>query len=101
VLLAFTLIDTCNYEISNFAVCIVPLDTLSVSLSPLNDYYLAIYFNNDSNNNILGVAKQAFPTSSLMGSDLLGNGTTLAVGQGVPVGNNNAVPHLLMYVLNQ
>jgi hypothetical protein len=98
---SITLIDTCNYEISNFAVCIVPLDALSVSLSPLNDYYLAIYFTNDSNNNILGVAKQAFPTSSLMGSDLLGNATTLSVGQGVPVGNNNGVPHLLMYVLNQ
>jgi hypothetical protein len=98
---SITLIDTCNYEISNFAVCIVPLDTLSVSLSPLNDYYLAIYFTNDSNNNILGVAKQEFPTSSLMGSDLLGNGTTLTVGQGVPVGNNNGVPHLLMYVQNQ
>lgn len=98
---SITLIDTCNYEISNYAVCIVALDTLSVSLSPLNDYYLAIYFTNDSNNNILGVAKQEFPTSSLMGSDLLGNATQLTVGQGVPVGNNNGVPHLLMYVQNQ
>lgn len=96
-----TLTDVCNYTISASAPCIVGLDPTAISLSPLNDYYLAVYFTNDSNNNILGVAKQQWPTSSLVGSDVVGDHTHRQVGDFVPLGNQNGAPHLLMYVMNQ
>jgi hypothetical protein len=96
-----TLLDACNYTVSSSAPCIVGLDPTAISLSPLNDYYLTIYFKNDSNNNILGVGKQAFPTSSLVGSDVVGDHSHRQVGDFVPVGNQNGAPHLLMYVMNQ
>ncbi len=95
------LTETCGSTIAAYAPCIVGLDTLQMSLSPMNDYYLAIYFTKDENNNVLGVAKQEFPTSSLAGSDVVGDYTNRKVGDIVPLGNNTGVPHLLMYVMNQ
>lgn len=98
---SITLENTCNWTISAYAPCVVALDELPLALSPLNDYYLVIYFTNNSNNNILGVAKQAYPTSSMVGSDAVGDLTRRKVGDFVPIGNKNGAPHLLMFVMNQ
>jgi hypothetical protein len=97
-----SLADACpGRSIGPNAPCIVALDTLQLALSPLNDYYFVVYFTDDSNNNLLGVAKQAFPTSSMTGSDVVGDRSRLNVGDFIPRGNNTGVPHLLMYVMNQ
>lgn len=93
--------DACNFSYSALAPCIVGLDTISLALSPMNDYYLVVHFANDANNNILGVTKQKFPTSGLVGTDAVGDLTHRKVGDLIPLGNQNGAPHLLMYVMNQ
>lgn len=98
---SITLSDACHFSFSSFAPCIVPLDTAPIALSPLNDYYLVIYFKNNANNNILGVGKQKYATSSMVGSDAVGDLTTRKVGDLIPLGNRNGAPHLLMFVMNQ
>jgi hypothetical protein len=89
-----------NQPLSTNNVCVVRLDPLPMVLSATNDYYLAVYFTNDSNNSGIVAAQPNFRLSAL-GSWYVGNTneTTLTVGQSVP---NNALggPYFLMYVMN-
>ena len=79
--------------------CIVKFDSLALSLSPANDYYVAIYFTNDANNTTLGGTSPQLPQSSLWGWYNSGNLTTLIVGNSISVASHSA-PIFLMYVTN-
>jgi hypothetical protein len=93
-------------EISTYNPCIVRLDPKTITLSPLNDYYLAVYYQaNDSNNNAVGVTQPAFTQSSLRGTYQSGDDTQLAVGDslstvGLSLSNFGNPPFNLMYVMN-
>lgn len=91
-------------EISANNPCIVRLDPTSIRLTPLNDYYLVVYFTSgDSNNSSVGVAEptSVFLQSSLRGTDTGNDESRLAVGASLPsAGSNNDVPLMLMYVMN-
>jgi hypothetical protein len=81
--------------------CIVKFDSLALTLSPANDYYLAVYFTNDSNNGSIGGSTSQLYQSSLWGWYDGGNYTNLAVGSAVPVpGGAHSAPYFFMYVTN-
>ena len=81
--------------------CIVKFDPVSISLSPASDYYLTVYFTNDTNNqNIGGIQPALLPgglSSTFIGST---DETHLTVGQSLPNGTNGRPPYFLMYVMN-
>jgi len=87
-------------EISVNNPCIVRLDPTTITLSALSDYYLVIFFTNDSNNSAIGATQPSFSQSSLMGW-YVGNTdeTRLTVGESVPSGNSGRQPDFLMYVM--
>jgi hypothetical protein len=88
-------------EISTFNPCIVRLDPVAVSLSALNDYYLVVFFTNDSNNSTIGATVPRFSLSSLNGWFIGGTDETrIAVGGSIPAGNSGAQPYFLMYVMS-
>jgi hypothetical protein len=95
-------------EISNYNPCIVRLDPTTITLSPLNDYYLAVYFtSSDSNNSALGVTEPVFAQSSLRGTFQIQNDTELTVGESLSSAPYNFTmssfggqADLLMYVMN-
>jgi hypothetical protein len=79
--------------------CIVRFDPTTLTMSPASDYYLAVYFTNDTNNSgISGTYPQGYQTS-LVGTYYGGNYTTLTVGQSIPTVANGG-PVFLMYVMN-
>lgn len=89
-------------EISANNPCIVRLDPTSIRLTPLNDYYLVIYFTSpDSNNGLVGVTQPSFSQTSLRGTDVNGDESRLAVGASLPsISGFGNPPYLLMYVMN-
>jgi len=87
-------------EISSFNPCIVRLDPTKIVLSALSDYYLVIYFtSNDTNNGSIGLTVPSFGQSSLRGSYVTGNETTLTVGGSIPALTFTGQPYMLMYVM--
>jgi hypothetical protein len=79
--------------------CIVRFDPTTLSLSPASDYYLAVYFTNDSNNGSIAATQPgSLSQTSLICYYTTGNYTDLTVGQSVP-GSGNHVPDFLMYVM--
>ncbi len=82
--------------------CIVKLDSLTLTLSPASDYYLAVYFtSDDSNNSALGGTQPQVFQSSLWGWYDSGNYSGLAVGNSVPAPTGaHGPPIFLMYVTN-
>jgi hypothetical protein len=95
-------------EISVNNPCIVRLDPATITLSPLNDYYLAVYFTaSDSHNSAIAVTQPVFSQSSLRGTYQGQNDTGLSVGQSLSSspynlspGNCAGQPVHLMYVMN-
>lgn len=88
---------TCKTQpLSVTSPCSVRLDPLTLTLSPLNDYYFVIYFTNDSNNSALGGASTTLP-SSLTGFYTPGDETQLKVGNPVPATSFTA-PYFLVAV---
>jgi hypothetical protein len=80
--------------------CIVKLDPVSISLSPASDYYLTVYFTNDTNNQSIGGIQPSGLPGSLSGTFIGGTDEThLTVGQSLPSGTNGH-PYFLMYVMN-
>ena len=80
--------------------CVVRLDPIALSLSPLSDYYFVTYFTNDTNNYSLGVAApQLSMKTSLNGSYLTGDYSRLTVGKSVPWGSSGGYPYSLMFVM--
>lgn len=81
--------------------CVVKFDPVSIALSPASDYYLTVYFTNDTNNQSIGAIQPAdLPvslSSSFAGSTDL---THLTVGQALPGTTNGRPSYFLMYVMN-
>ncbi|MGA2965939.1 MAG: hypothetical protein ABSD64_06985 [Terriglobales bacterium] len=81
--------------------CVVRFDPLSLALSPASDYYLVVYFANDTNNGTMGGAQPSLgiADSSLSSWYMGGDESHLTVGQSIPAGGR-AQPIFLMYVMN-
>ena len=82
--------------------CIIKLDVVKGALSPLNDYYFAIYFSNDSNNapGVSGVGVSP-NQGGLSGYNLVGDQTRIKKNGSLPAGLSGAAPYFLMSVQNQ
>ncbi|HEX8817080.1 MAG TPA: hypothetical protein VF753_16405 [Terriglobales bacterium] len=80
--------------------CVVPLDTLNVTLSTLNDYYFVMYFTEDTNNETVGAANAQYPITSLTGWYSSGDQTQLKVGKTIPSGYSGQHPYFLLYVMS-
>lgn len=82
--------------------CILRLDTLNLALSPTQDYYLAIYFTLDTNNEAISGLGQSLLQGGLSGFDLYGDYTRIEAGGALPeFGNTDQPPFFLAYVTNQ
>jgi hypothetical protein len=79
--------------------CVVRFDPIALALSPASDYYLMVYFTNDTNNVAVAAAQATNLQTSLSGSFFGGDSTNLAVGQTLP-GIANREANFLMYVMN-
>lgn len=82
--------------------CFVKLDVVKGALSPLFDYYLAMYFSNDSNNagGVFG-AGQSQAQGGLSGYFVLGDQTRIKKNGTLPPGYNGAAPFFVTAVANQ
>jgi hypothetical protein len=81
--------------------CIIALDKISGALSPLDDYYFAIYFTLDTNNEkILGAGQSPAP-GALSGWDLYGDQTRIGKDGALPIGNTDQPPFFLLYVASE
>jgi hypothetical protein len=81
--------------------CVVKFDPVSIALSPASDYYLTVYFTNDTNNQSIGAVQPAGLPVSLSSSFAGGTDEThLAVGQSLPGTTNGRPSYFLMYVMN-
>jgi hypothetical protein len=94
---------TCpNQPLSATSPCIIRLDPIQLSLSTLNDYYLAVYFTKTDDDT--HVARPRSFIGSLSGGEEVGDDTQLPVGASVPslLGNGNSAPpsFLLVAVMN-
>jgi hypothetical protein len=93
--------SVCPAAPSTTTPCVVKFDPLTLTLSPANDYYLAVYFTaSDSNNTALGAAQAGTDQSSVVGGYFGGNDTGLVAGDAIP-GVPNAGATFLMYVMNE
>jgi hypothetical protein len=83
--------------------CIVRLDTLNFGLAPTSDYYLAIYFTLDTNNETISGMGQSVLPGALSGFYLYGDQTKVKDGGAVPQNNTTTPqsPFFLAYVTNQ
>jgi hypothetical protein len=80
--------------------CIVRLDPTTLTMSPASDYYLVIYYTNDSNNSAVGAAQGTNAQSTMAGTYFGGTDyTRLTAGQSLP-GAPNGGTEFLMYVMN-
>ena len=81
--------------------CIVKLDAVKPALSPLNDYYLVLFFTDDSNNQHVSATGPAVLQGSLSGWYIQGDETRIKAKGTLPSGNNDQAPYFLMYVTNE
>jgi hypothetical protein len=97
----FSLTDTkvCPTQpISGTSPCILRLDPIKLTLSPLNDYYLAVYFTETDDDT--HVARPRAFIGSLTGGEEVGDATQLKVGASVPdlLGNGDSNPPSFLLV---
>jgi hypothetical protein len=96
--ISLTNTGTCPLQpLSTNKPCIVKLDPLALTLSPLNDYYLVLYFATNSNNGPIGGATSYGEIPSMNGVFQSGDDTRVAVGGTVPVVPTSP-PYFLMAV---
>lgn len=81
--------------------CIIKLDAVKGALSPLDDYYFAIYLANDSNNQSVSPAGPPTSQGSLSGYFLTGDETRIKKKGTLPAGYAAAAPYFLLYVTNE
>jgi hypothetical protein len=81
--------------------CIVRFDPTTLTLSPASDYYLMVFFTNDSNNSAIGAAQPIGAGYTSLVGNYFGSTdyTHLTVGQSLPGGGDRG-PDFLMYVMN-
>jgi hypothetical protein len=101
--IALTHPRTCPMQpLSAVTPCIIRLDPIQLSLSTLNDYYLAVYFTKTDDDT--HVARPRAFIGSLTGGEEVGDDTQLPVGASVPnlLGNGGSAPpsFLLVAVMN-
>ena len=80
--------------------CVIRLDPITLTPSTLSDYYLVMYFGNNSNNESVSAANAQYPITSLTGWYLTGDQTQQTVGSSIPSGYTGSHPYFLMYVMN-
>src|SRR5580698_457714 len=68
--------------------CIIRLDTVTGKLSPLDDYYFAVYFTLDTNNEKISGAGLSTSPGALTGWYLYGDQTRVGKDGALPNGNN-------------
>lgn len=92
--------SVCPVAPSQASPCIVRFDPTTLTLSPTNDYYFAVFYSNDSNNSALSGTQPGNSQTSLSGTYLGGTDDThLTVGQSIPSATTRG-PSFLMYVMN-
>jgi hypothetical protein len=81
--------------------CVVKFDPVSITLSPASDYYLTVFFTNDTNNQSLSAIQPSGLPGSLSSTFVGGTDEThLKVGQSLPNGTNGRPPYFLMFVMS-
>lgn len=92
--------SVCPVAPSQTTPCIVRFDPTTLTLSPANDYYFAVFYSNDSNNSGISSTQPNNNQTSLSGTYLGGTDYThLTVGQSIPSVTTRG-PSFLMYVMN-
>ncbi len=88
--------------VSATAPCIVKFDPVSIALSPASDYFLTVYFTNDTNNQTVGGIYSTVPYGTGLSSAFFGgtDSTHFTVGQSLPSSTNGRPSYFLMYVMN-
>lgn len=86
--------------LSTSSPCVIRLDTITLTLSPLSDYYFVTFFSTNSNNATVGAANAQYPITSLTGWYLSGDQTQLKVGDTIPSGYSGSHPYFLLYVMS-
>jgi hypothetical protein len=81
--------------------CFIKLDKTAVEMIATNDYYFAIYFTSNSNNNSMRGAGGSGQSGALMGWQIDGDDGLIPVGGTIPVGNGGLAPLFLMYLTNE
>jgi hypothetical protein len=81
--------------------CIVRLDSIKATLSPLDDYYFVVYFTLDTNNEKISGIGGSIDPGSLTGWALYGDQTRIGKEGALPSGNAGVGPYFLLYVTNQ
>jgi hypothetical protein len=80
--------------------CVIRLDPIAVTPSPLSDYYFVMYLANNTNNETVGAANSQYPITSLTGWYESGDQTQLKAGAAIPSGYSGSHPYFLLYVMN-
>jgi hypothetical protein len=81
--------------------CIVRLDTVKLALSPLDDFYFAIYFTLDTNNEKISGAGQTGSQGALSGFSIYGDQTRVGVKGALPTNEDtDQPPFFLAYIAN-
>jgi hypothetical protein len=80
--------------------CVVRLDTMTLNLSTLSDYYFVMFLSTSNNNATLGAANAQYPITSLTGWYSSGDQTRLRVGSLIPSGYSGSHPYFLLYVMS-
>jgi hypothetical protein len=94
--------SVCPVAPSPTSPCIVRLDTVNLALSPLKDYYFAIYFTLDTNNQLIAGMGQSTARGALSGFNLYGDQTRVGVDGALPTfENSDAAPFFVAYVANE
>jgi|SRR5580700_8396190 hypothetical protein len=82
--------------------CIVRLDTVKLSLTPAYDFYFAIYFTLDTNNEKIAGLGQSGAQGALSGWFLYGDQTRIGVKGSIPTNeDSDQAPFFLAYVTNE
>jgi hypothetical protein len=82
--------------------CIVRLDTLKLTLSPLDDYYFVVYFTLDTNNETVSGVGQTTSPGALSGWYLYGDQTRIEVDGALPTNEDaGQAPFFLAYIANE
>jgi hypothetical protein len=82
--------------------CFIKLTKAAIELIPTNDYYFAIYFTSDSNNNSMrGAGSTSDQAGAITSWQIDGSDGLIPVGGTVPVGDGGGAPLFLMYLTNE
>jgi hypothetical protein len=90
-----------NQPVSATNPCLIKLTKAAVEMVASNDYYFAIYFTSDSENNTMRGAGGSNQSGALTGWQIDGDDGLIPVGGTIPVGDAGAAPLFLMYLTNE